>query len=196
MDAIVPPIPQEKQCTGCQAFFPATLDYFPPNKQVKSGLMARCRTCTNEEKQRYRQANKETILARDKLYVQQHREQVRERDNAHAVAHREVHRVYSRRHYQEHPEDYRVKARIRRARKAGAPGQYTAQDAQEQYKRQRGECYYCSVKLGKHYEIDHIVPLSRGGTNHPWNIVIACVSCNRSKHNKLLSEWQKGGRLL
>lgn len=36
---------------------------------------------------------------------------------------------------------------------------------------------------------DHLTPLSRGGANTPTNRVIACVACNGSKGNWLLSEW-------
>jgi 5-methylcytosine-specific restriction endonuclease McrA len=42
-----------------------------------------------------------------------------------------------------------------------------------------------------------VIPLDRGGSNGPENIVIACPECNHSKHNKLPHEWNgSGGRLL
>lgn len=31
---------------------------------------------------------------------------------------------------------------------------------------------------------DHIVPISRGGTNEPGNLQPACRECNASKHNR------------
>lgn len=37
---------------------------------------------------------------------------------------------------------------------------------------------------------DHIVPLSRGGNNEETNLVCACLPCNSSKNNRLLSEWR------
>jgi 5-methylcytosine-specific restriction endonuclease McrA len=39
---------------------------------------------------------------------------------------------------------------------------------------------------------DHVVPLSRNGTNEESNLVACCRPCNSSKRDKLLSEW--GGR--
>jgi 5-methylcytosine-specific restriction endonuclease McrA len=39
-------------------------------------------------------------------------------------------------------------------------------------------------------EMDHLVPISRGGTNARDNLVLACFACNRSKGGKLLAEWQ------
>jgi 5-methylcytosine-specific restriction endonuclease McrA len=38
--------------------------------------------------------------------------------------------------------------------------------------------------------VEHIIPLSRGGTNDPENVVLACRRCNFSKQDRLLSEWR------
>ena len=51
------------------------------------------------------------------------------------------------------------------------------------------KCLYCQG----HHDItyDHVIPLSRDGTNDLSNLVKACRSCNSSKHIKLLfTEWQ------
>ena len=45
------------------------------------------------------------------------------------------------------------------------------------------ECFYCQTE-GVDLEIDHIHPVSRGGSNHYRNLVPACKSCNSSKGNK------------
>jgi len=58
-----------------------------------------------------------------------------------------------------------------------------------QYSRQQGECFYCKRHLNERYHIDHVVPISRGGTNDCGNIVIACPSCNCSKSDKYIIEW-------
>ncbi len=50
-------------------------------------------------------------------------------------------------------------------------------------------CRYCGVKGGR-LECDHVVPLSRGGSNEPDNLTAACFDCNRSKRDHLLEEWQ------
>jgi 5-methylcytosine-specific restriction endonuclease McrA len=52
-------------------------------------------------------------------------------------------------------------------------------------------CHWCCVRLTPDtIEIDHVVPLSRGGKHEPDNFVAACCWCNRSKHNKLIGEWE------
>lgn len=49
-------------------------------------------------------------------------------------------------------------------------------------------CKYCGIKKAK-MQYDHVIPLSKGGTNHWWNIVRACELCNKSKGNKSLEDW-------
>lgn len=45
-------------------------------------------------------------------------------------------------------------------------------------------CFYCGTpaQLGLvRLEIEHVVPVSQGGTNDPWNLVAACADCNSGK---------------
>lgn len=52
------------------------------------------------------------------------------------------------------------------------------------------ECFYCgcglSVETGT---VDHVIPLSRGGTNRIDNKVLACLPCNSAKADALPEEW-------
>lgn len=90
-------------------------------------------------------------------------------------------------------EKERTKNHARRARKQNAPGSHTDADIRLQYESQRGLCWYCLQSVGDKYHVDHRVPLSRGGSDAPNNLVIACEHCNLSKHDKLPHEWN--GRL-
>ena len=56
------------------------------------------------------------------------------------------------------------------------------------YKRDNYTCSYCG-KHGGTLEIDHVVPICRGGNDNIQNMVTSCVYCNRSKGSKLLHEW-------
>lgn len=53
-------------------------------------------------------------------------------------------------------------------------------------KRDGGKCQYCGVD-GE--TADHVIPLTRGGTNDEGNLVATCLSCNSKKSNKFLAEW-------
>lgn len=60
---------------------------------------------------------------------------------------------------------------------------------QEQILTREGRlCTYCGDTDGP-FDLDHIFPVSRGGTNDPSNLTLACVRCNRSKGAKTLREW-------
>lgn len=53
-------------------------------------------------------------------------------------------------------------------------------------------CYLCGKKLTeKTAEIEHILPLSRGGNHKPENVKLACKPCNSSKNSKTLTEYKK-----
>lgn len=78
-----------------------------------------------------------------------------------------------------------------RANKLNASGDFTGRDVKRQYIRQRGMCFWCEIKLDTKYHVDHVVPLSRNGSNDCGNIVISCVSCNSSKGNKYVVEWKR-----
>jgi 5-methylcytosine-specific restriction endonuclease McrA len=48
-------------------------------------------------------------------------------------------------------------------------------------------CSYCGS--GENLTADHMVPLSRGGTNDPANLCACCRDCNLRKRNKTAEEW-------
>ena len=39
-------------------------------------------------------------------------------------------------------------------------------------------------------EVDHILPQSRGGTDHGDNLQLLCTHCNKSKGSKTMAEWR------
>lgn len=51
-----------------------------------------------------------------------------------------------------------------------------------------GPCVYCGTWQATH--VDHVVPVARGGTDDPSNLVSACWSCNSSKGDSDVSEWR------
>ena len=62
--------------------------------------------------------------------------------------------------------------------------------AKEQiYIRDKFECQYCGSK--EELEVDHIIPISKGGTNENDNLITACHRCNTSKSDKDLEEFIK-----
>ena len=57
------------------------------------------------------------------------------------------------------------------------------------YKRDGNKCQYCGKKFkSEDLNLDHVIPVSRGGKNSWYNVVCSCVSCNLRKGNKPLVE--------
>lgn len=60
------------------------------------------------------------------------------------------------------------------------------------YNKCEGHCAYCGMRLSyKQFTIDHVIPLSSGGSNHQDNLLPACVYCNRLKASMTLPEFRK-----
>lgn len=77
----------------------------------------------------------------------------------------------------------------RRARKNSAViGDLQEIDAFYSYVRESDEirCRWCNCEIpkGKRH-VDHVIPISRGGSHTLDNLCCACVFCNSSKHNKM-----------
>ncbi len=61
------------------------------------------------------------------------------------------------------------------------------------YERDGGRCHICGVDVPlDEFEIDHIVPVSRGGTSDPMNLSTSHRDCNRRKATRLMAEISHG----
>lgn len=181
--------------------------------------MLDCKKCVLAE-QKARPVNKEARHATQSRYYERHKEQIAEKNRQYRQTYPErrkaaqnkwlannrekmqaIRRSYvsnnrqrnlaSKTNYRrKHPEKWRTYRIQRTARENGAEGTLTPIDIKAQYDQQNGRCHWCGEPVGNQYHVDHVIPLSRGGTNYPSNIVIACPPCNLSRNNKLPDEWE------
>ena len=91
-----------------------------------------------------------------------------------------------------HPEDRATDAEVAEfhaARKKSKRVPITAKQRNRIFERCEGRCAYCTglIVYSEVFHIDHIVPLSKGGTNDESNLTLSCVKCNVTKHNKLVA---------
>lgn len=94
--------------------------------------------------------------------------------------------VYHRRYCKSHPENIaHLKAR-RYAIKKGADGSHTLIEWEDLKNEYGGLCAICGER--KKLTKDHIIPLSKGGSDYIENIQPLCKNCNSKKHNKILHE--------
>ena len=83
-------------------------------------------------------------------------------------------------------------AHRRRARIAGGGGSFTKSDVLELLAAQAWKCAYCEVSVAEGgFEVDHFIPVAKGGPNVKGNLRIACQTCNRQKGQKDPSEFMR-----
>lgn len=121
--------------------------------------------------------------------AEREREKAKEKRRVNPERFREAVRKYDK----SHRDKRRANANKRRFAKK-TRGSFTAADIQLQLRSQLNKCWHCGAEIvGNKYHADHLIPLARGGSNAPENIVISCPTCNLSKGAKLPQEWN--GRL-
>lgn len=88
-----------------------------------------------------------------------------------------------------------IKRKLYSQKRRSAKGQaidsvgISERDWQRLVRRYRGGCAYCG-DTSKPVEMDHVIPLKRGGRHAVGNILPTCRTCNSSKNARLLAEWR------
>jgi 5-methylcytosine-specific restriction endonuclease McrA len=199
-----------KVCAKCGAPKPATPEFFFRDSRKTDGLQGRCKEC----RRAFYLEHQDALLAYAKAWREGHKEELAAYFKAHYAVHKEDKAKYDRayreanieriaqrtKEYREatkeqqrerrkayreaNPDKIATLNRNRKALKRNCEGSHSAADIEAQYARQSGRCFYCGKKVDKNYHVDHVVPLAKGGSNGPDNLVIACPPCNLSKHDK------------
>lgn len=139
----------------------------------------------------YRARKKEHISAVKKVYTQRNKEKKAAYDIVRRAKLRDHQSEYMKLWKKNFPEKKSACDRNRRAQKRQAEGKHTGIEIKLLFSQQRGLCVYCAKDLTGDYHADHIVPLSRGGTNWIRNIQLLCPKCNMRKHDKMPDEFER-----
>ena len=143
---------------------------------------------------RWYEANPERRRAYAREYYAAHPEPAKANVRLWAKSHREQSNRSKRRWAQANPEYLQMNRERYRAASVGAEGSgYTAEQWSVVLSLWSSSCCYCARSFANTPNtIDHIVPLTAGGSHFSWNLAPACKSCNSSKGNNLLADWRNG----
>lgn len=135
----------------------------------------------------HRRQNIEKFRAKSRAYYQSHGEECRARAKQWRTSNPELAAEASRRKRQNHPDKYRAIARFhaakRRALRLGSPGSHTRGEFLDLLAETGAACAYCGISLTEGTAtVDHVVALTRGGSDGIENIVPACMPCNNKKN--------------
>jgi 5-methylcytosine-specific restriction endonuclease McrA len=180
----------QKTCRLCKQQFPATATFFSTNPRSPDGLLARCKSCDNA-KQRAKYKRK----SGNPEWTAKRRIRSNRNANLYYYRHKTPERalkasIRSYRWQKANPNKRRARVQRYRSRKYAASGTWTAADFAEQLRIQDHLCFYCRADLAsRKVHADHYIPLARGGSNCPDNIVASCADCNYKKADKLPEEF-------
>ena len=205
-----------KRCFRCGGV--KLLSEFNKDRSKKDGYRTYCRECDHKQKTEYYAKHAEELSAKYMAYYEIHREEVRAKQAQYYADHCEEIKLATSKYYAEHREkmlvirrqyqrtyiDKTVKARKKRYRQTDkyrnrkaarvnnlrvAGGEKLTPEIIAEIKSEYGRfCPYCNHKIEIGH-IDHIVPVSKGGTNDRDNLVYVCAPCNLKKNNKSLLEF-------
>lgn len=172
-------------------------------KYVSSGNCVKCHTentrnrwnanknILNERRRLARLENPEKFRNQRKKWSQLNPDKIIEYN----IKHKDHRAKLTKEWIKNNPEKHKIHVKTgwqnKRARKKQAEGNINSINLNIKLKNQWNLCFWCYDSLDDTWEVEHIIPLSRGGTNLDDNIVISCRNCNAQKNNKLPEEWFK-----
>ena len=195
----------EIKCNKCGETKP--LSEFYNSKHKKYGKFASCKKCEIIRQKEWYSKNRESSIQRVMKWSSENPEKHNKWVDDWHKANREKGLVATRkwsnnnkdkelaktrRWRANNPEKARLCTENRRARKINAEGSVSTKEWKELCKKYGNKCLCCGKQ---EVTMDHIVPLSKGGTNKIDNYQPLCGVCNSRKHNKIIDYRPKEARI-
>lgn len=182
-------------CTKCGTL--KRFEKFNKQKTGKYGVTSKCKECQNKYKRTYYQNNKEYKKKyyennKDKIkeYYQNNKNEIKKYYQNNKEHIKEKVKEYQKNNKDKIKENKKIRNHKRRTLKQNSGGSYTVEQWNESLKYFNNKCAY-SGKPMEQVSVEHIIPITKGGTSYIWNIVPCEAILNYSKQDKDLLEWYK-----
>ena len=172
-----------KHCTKCGKTKP--LGDFHKDRRRPDGVRSSCKDCNKDAERLYKQAHRIQSREHEKRYIERHKNEIRERARAKYSEIAEKVRERVRRWYADHPEKNSAKKENRRARMYGSGKTVTTKEWKSVLDKYGCRCLYPGCERTD-LTMDHVIPLSLGGTHAIDNIQPLCSFHNSSKGTKAI----------
>ena len=187
-----------KVCTKCGEELPATSYYFPKCTVKTDGLRNDCKTCKAIADKVYSEENRESIATNKKNHYQENREPILEKQRKYwhrTNPQRKLNNIINKVYIDKRIRANRIKTRVhlnmmahvRRSMKRNLAHTLTVEQWEQAKLYFNNKCVYCGSEST--LTQDHHTPLNKGGEYTKENIVPACLSCNSSKGDRLVTIW-------
>lgn len=190
--------PTSKVCTKCKRDLP--LEEYHRKKTGKFGREARCKACkagrmreyrsrpeVRERHAEYREANRERIAKYRREYYEANRECYAERHREYHQANRERELERIAGYREANPHVYWTSTYRFRCKRMGITPTVEDFTKADLIAKWGDSCHYCET--GAFEELDHFVPVSKGGHHTLENCVPSCHACNYAKRDANPEEW-------
>lgn len=155
-------------------------------RQWRADNPERAREKASKDSRQFREANPDYHREWYEANAEKERARLRASMRQWRRANPDAERERKRRYREKNAEAVRKREREKTyARRARQP--YSPELARLMAELVQQPCAYCGAT--ENITIDHIIPLARGGKHEATNLAPACLSCNSSKCDRLLSEW-------
>jgi len=170
-------------CKKCGNDFPESMFY--KDKSKPSGFKPRCKPCDKLSIDVERRKKYETIYWSDPERKEKKKAQVKRSTLKNKDHNKQVRTEYLK--TDEGINTQRKSGQVTRCKVAGVYIEHV--DPLYLYNEQDGICYICHEKITfKAMEMDHVIPVSKGGKHEASNVKMCCGTCNRRKGSKTLGE--------
>lgn len=141
----------------------------------------------------WRASNKEKV----KAYLKVNSQKIKLQKKAYNEANSDKNKAWCKSYLQTHPEKYRQYRHKRRALECHT--QIEPINEKAVYLRDGWICQHCKKRVDKKLKwpnpmspsLDHITPLTKGGSHIYKNVQLAHLVCNMSKHDRVLSQGEQ-----